>query len=210
MHGSTAIIMAIWDFLPYWNGEGDAYRGARSVETTAAKKEYFMDRVIQFSNGTQINLRDYPLINFKRGYAVTTSSTQGLQCELLVYYIQPGKTPYLTRQEFYTGCSRSETRVIVICEAKHESLHTSDIARISRNEFRLSFDIIPIYLPPFKEKIDMQVWDNAPGNPFENLPAPPQPADIQLLSSSSLFGGFFSGLKLVGTAIIDETARGSF
>lgn len=212
MHGSTAVIVAIWDYLPYWNKEEDpdAIRGAISVESTAAKKEYYMDRVIQFSNGTQVNLRDYPLSNFQRGYAVTTSSTQGLQTDLLIYYIQPGKTRHLTRQEFYTGCSRSKNRVIVICEAKHESLHTSDIARISYNEFKLVFDIIPIYLPAFKEKIinDSEPEDN--GNPFENLPPPPKISDIELLSNSSLFGGFFSGLKLVGTTIIDENACSSF
>lgn len=211
MHGSTAVILAIWDFLPYWNGEGDVYRGARSVISTSETKEYYMDRVIQFTNGTQINLRDYPLSNFKRGYAVTTSSTQGLQCELLIYYVQPGRTRYLTRQEFYTGCSRSKTRVIIICEANSESLHTSDLARISRNEFRLQFDIIPIYLPPFKEKVEQDEWAEVAGNPFENLPSSkPTEEIVQVLSNSSLFGGFFAGLKLVGSTIIDETAQSGF
>jgi len=207
MHGSTAVIASIWDFAPFWHGEKDDdsyYEGARSVDTTGAAKEYHLDRVIRFTNGMQINLRDYPLSKLKRGYAVTTVSTQGLQCELLIYYIQPGETPYLTRQEFYTGCSRAKNRVIVICEAKHESLHVSDISRISRNEFRLATDIMPVYLPEFKEKFDFTYVAPEPeGNPFENLGN----TELQALSSSSLFGGFFSGLKLSGDSLVNENAN---
>lgn len=210
MHGSTAVIASIWDFLPYWHGEDDDdsyYQSGRSVESTSAPKEYHMDRMIRFTDGTQINLRDYSLSNLKRGYAVTTVSIQGLQCELLIYYIQSGLTPYLTRQEFYTGCSRAKTRVIVICEAKNESLHSSDISRISRNEFRLATDIIPIYLPEFKEKFDF-VYREPEGNPFENLGTKAEPeGELQALSSSSLFGGFFAGLKLSGPGIINENAN---
>lgn len=200
MHGSTAVIAAIWDFFPYWYGEDNDesyYQGAKSIDNTATAKEYHMDRVIRFTDGTQINLRDYPLSNLKRGYAVTTVSIQGLQCELLIYYIQSGLTPYLTRQEFYTGCSRAKTRVIVICEAKHESLHVSDISRISRNEFALATDIIPIYLPEFKEKFEFSFTPSEPEeNPFEALGNRAPTTELQALSNSSLFGGFFSGLKL--------------
>lgn len=205
MHGSTAVIAAIWDFLPYWNGEGDPHVKAKSVLSTGAPKNYDMDRVIEFTNGTQINIRDYPINMLKRGYAVTTSSIQGLQCGMLIYYIQPGRTPYLTRQEFYTGCSRSKQRVIVICEANSETLHTSDIARITNNKFTLAADIVPFYLPEFREKT--AVVDESTANPFDAL-QPPSSDALNSLSNSSLFGGFFSGLKLTnGIEIFNENAQ---
>jgi hypothetical protein len=204
MHGSTAVISGIWDYLPYWDGEGDPKQKAKVVMSAGMPKNYDMDRVIEFTNGTQINLRDYPIDMLKRGYAVTTSSIQGLQCEMLIYYVQPGRTPYLTRQEFYTGCSRSRSRVIVICEASNETLHTSDIARIVNNKFTLSADIIPFYLPNYVENI---VQEEPVANPFDNI-KPASQEVLNSLSSSSLFGGFFSGLKLTkGIEIFHENAQ---
>lgn len=204
MHGSTAVISAIWDFLPYWDGEGDPREKAKRVQSTGMPKNYDMDRVIEFTNGMQINMRDYPINMLKRGYAVTTSSIQGLQCEMLIYYIQPGRTPYLTRQEFYTGCSRSRSRVIVICEANSEALHTSDIARITNNKFALTSDIVPYYLPEFREKTVAPAPET---NPFD-VPKAPSTEVLGILSNSSLFGGFFSGLKLTkGIEIFSENAQ---
>jgi len=122
--------------------------------TSDRKKHLAWHRMIEFADGSRINLRHYSIKHIIKGNASTTAGAQGSERPCVIVYIHQDFTRTLTNRELYTALSRGK-RIIVICNrGAAEDLSHSDIAKILSNKYREPRSYLVNYLPDYVERED--------------------------------------------------------
>ena len=145
MNGEVCTISTVVDCCPV---DG---RRVPVANTAAPKVADAWQRLLVLDTGKQVNLSFYSIGNIVRGDVATVASLQGSEFPAIVYYVHEDFSSTLEREQFYTVVTRGKRWVIVICEAKFDSLENSDIGRIIRNVGRPPENIIANWLPAYHD-----------------------------------------------------------
>ncbi len=143
-----------------------AYRNRKMVSSTA--HEYVSGdtlRMISFTDGTKLNLRDYNLANIVPGYASTILSTIGHECDYVIVWISPWQRHFY-RELLYTAITRAKKCVYVVMNISEDmNLAKSDMARIWTHVPTPTENVIACYIPRVGVP-DVDLLDKL----FENMP----------------------------------------
>jgi hypothetical protein len=125
------------------------------LRSTSDRKQHLSwHRMLEFADGSRINLRHYSIKHIIKGNASTTAGAQGSERPCVIVYIHQDFTRTFTNRELYTALSRGK-RIIVICDqGAHADLSHSDIAKILSNKYREPCSYLVNYLPDYVERED--------------------------------------------------------
>jgi len=146
-NNTTARIKEIYDINP--RGKFEKAYAERKVRTSSNEKSHNGKwiRVIAFEDGTQINLRDYPVRLISHGYATTVASAIGSECAVVIFWIQP-EHRYVYRETLYTAMTRASEEVYIICAFNGDAmLNNSDIGWIYRKPSPPVHSTLGNYIP---------------------------------------------------------------
>lgn len=144
-----------------------AYRNRQIVSSTNAPYvSADMVRMIQFVDGTQINLRDYSINNIVPGYATTILSSIGHDKNWVVIWIPPWQR-HVYRETLYTAMTRARKGVIFIMGISEDmDLNRSDLSAIWSNLSPPTENAISLYVPrvcQMEEETDLESFLDAVG-----------------------------------------------
>ena len=90
-------------------------------------------RILLFDGEKQINLSHYSISDIDRGYCTTIASYQGKEVNVCLIYIRSPLT-YMTREQFYTACSRAKKRVIILDGSDSDTIENTSRIILNQRE----------------------------------------------------------------------------
>lgn len=66
------------------------------------------------------NLSELSITNLTTAYCITTRKSQGNQFPICAYYLDKDSPFFINRREIYTGMSRAQNKLIVVCESESQ------------------------------------------------------------------------------------------